>query len=75
MIDFLNRKWEFNNRLTFNNTLNDISIVSQQWNVSNLATKLILCNVEQEKLLTPSKILSWVNEIEMGPETRSEILQ
>lgn len=75
MIDFLNRKWEFKNPQTFTNALKDISTVSQQWDVSNLAIKLILYNINQDKLLSPSKIFSWVNEIEMSPETRCEILR
>lgn len=75
MIDFLNRKWEFKNPTTFSNALKDISKVSQNWDLSNLATKLILYNMEQEKLLSPQKVFTWVEEIELGLEERSELLR
>lgn len=75
MIDFLNRKWDFKNPATFKNALKDVTAVSENWDVSNLATKLILYNIHNDKLLSPKRILSLVNEVELSLEARMDILR
>lgn len=78
MTDYLNREWVFNAGAMFNNTLQDLAQVSQDWNISALASKLILENVATksgQNALTPSEIFHWMDMIQLSPDVKSEILR
>lgn len=67
-------EWTFKKKALLKKTLNDLSIVSREWDVSKVASRLILANTKNEGLLSPEMLFEYLAVIQLGPHTRAEIL-
>lgn len=67
-------EWTFKKKALLKKTLDDLSVVSREWDVSKVASRLILANTKNEGLLSPEMLFEYLSVIQLAPQTRAEIL-
>ncbi|CAL8131520.1 unnamed protein product [Orchesella dallaii] len=67
-------EWTFKRPKPFLKAMNDLSLISEKWDVSKVVTRLMLANACEEDILNPKLIFHLLSEIQLPPETRAEIL-
>lgn len=74
VVDHIYFDWAFSQLGPFKKAMGDLAIASQNWDVSNLVSRIMLSNVLNGNMLRPKKLFRYMSEIQLHPKPRSEIL-